>query len=322
VVGAGAAEGFDRAALAAAVTAHGAVVRVVVAQAAGSVPREPGAAMLVWTDAEGRPGQEGTIGGGALEWEAAAVARRLLSAGRWGRQLIRQPLGPGLGQCCGGHVTLLLERFGAEEVAHLATLDPMRGFVRPVASGASPDAGRFTKPGNHSILLDYGRLVEPFAAPALPVWLYGAGHVGRAVVRVAEGLPLAVTWVDTAPERFPQPTSPHASRLVAADPSRVVAHAPDAAVHLVMTHSHALDLAICRVVLVRPHRRLGLIGSATKKARFVARLRAAGLTEAQVAGLTCPIGERGLGKLPAAIALGVVRDLLLLAEPAALERSA
>jgi xanthine dehydrogenase accessory factor len=315
--------GFDLPALRTAVAAHGAVVRVVIADFRGSTPRESGTAMLVWDD-----GQAGTIGGGALEWDAAALARRLAAApGLWTRQLIKRPLGPALGQCCGGHVTLLLERFAAAEIAHLAGLETARHFVRPVASGVSPsgaralDAARSRRGARSGESTGAGlrgeSMVEPLALPALPLWIYGAGHVGRAVVRAATDLPLAVTWIDTAADRFPQDMPPHADPLVAAEPARAVVHAPEDAAHLVMTYSHTLDLAICHAVLARPFRHLGLIGSASKRARFLSRLRDLGHGEAALARLTCPIGDRSLGKLPAAIALGVVAEMLRLTEASA-----
>lgn len=100
--------GFDLTALRAAVARRGRAVRVVVAEARGSSPRAPGAAMLVWAD-----GFSGSVGGGALEWEALAEARRLLARGG-GAAVRRFPLGPGLGQCCGGAVTLAFEAYDAE----------------------------------------------------------------------------------------------------------------------------------------------------------------------------------------------------------------
>jgi xanthine dehydrogenase accessory factor len=165
-----------------------------------------------------------------------------------------------------------------------------------------------------------GAFAEPLAAPDLPLWIWGAGHVGRAIVRAAEGLPLAITWIDVAPDRFPDPVPPHAAPLVAADPARAAAHAPADAAHLVLTYSHALDLAICHAVLGRPFRHLGLIGSASKRARFLSRLRDLGHGEAALARLACPIGDRSLGKRPAAIALGVLTEMLRLAEGAAATR--
>ncbi len=313
--------GFDLAQLSAAVDRHRQVARVVVADFKGSTPRETGAAMLVWRD-----GQSGTIGGGALELEATTRARDLLGeAGPWGRRLDRLPLGPALAQCCGGAVTLLIERYSPDEIDALAALGTP-SFIRPVASGLPPDGpgldparlARAVRSGTLPLggLVD-GIMVEPWSVPRLPVWLYGAGHVGRAIVHAAEGLPLEITWIDTGPGRFPDPVPAHVTRLVAADPVRVVCHAPDAAAHLVLTYSHALDLGICHAVLGRPFHHLGLIGSASKRARFLKRLRDLGHDDGSLARLVCPIGDRSLGKEPAAIALGVLSDLLRLSQAAA-----
>ncbi len=311
--------GFDLAALAAAVAREGAVARVVIAGFRGSTPRETGAAMLVWDG-----GQSGTIGGGALEFEAAEVARRLAARREpWARELLRLPLGPALGQCCGGHVTLLIERFTADEIATLRALGE-GVFTRPVASGEPPSAPplaaarlrRATRAGEPEAGLLGDLMTEPMAAAAAPLWLYGAGHVGRAIVRVAEGLPFAITWIDTARERFPETIPSHVTPLVAAAPARVVRLAPDDAIHFVLTYSHALDLEICHAVLGRPFRHLGLIGSESKRARFLSRLRELGHSEASLARLRCPIGDRSLGKLPAAIALGVVAEALRVSESA------
>jgi xanthine dehydrogenase accessory factor len=281
--------GLDRAAVAAAVAAQGRVARVLILAHAGSTPREAGTAMLVWDG-----GQQGTIGGGALEHEAARRARALLAEpGPWRRARIAQPLGPALGQCCGGSVTLLIEAFGPQELAAI----PERGvFRRPSASGGAPGP--------------QGEVAEPVGAPAAPLWLYGAGHVGRALVGVLAGLDWRVTWVDDARDRFPDAIPAHADMLVAADPARAVALAPGDAHHLVMTYSHALDLDICHAVLSRDFASLGLIGSATKRARFLRRLADLGHPPGRLARLTCPIGDPSLGKEPQAIAVGVVHRLL------------
>ncbi|WP_118137212.1 xanthine dehydrogenase accessory protein XdhC [Oceanicella sp. SM1341] len=316
--------GIDISRLCAAVAREGSVVRVVVTATGGSAPREAGAAMLVWHD-----GQEGTIGGGALEFEATARARALLDApGPWARAEAALALGPALGQCCGGSVKLLLERFGEAEADHLAAL--VRGgasmLARPTASGEAPLAGvapphaplglqrllRAARAGasGGSALVDGGWAVEPVAGPGRPVVLYGAGHVGRALVHVLDGLPYRVLWVDSAAARFPERLPPHAERLVAANPADAVRHAPEEARHIVMTCSHALDLEICHRVLSRPSGRLGLIGSASKAARFRSRLTALGHGPAALARLDCPIGDRALGKAPAAVALGIAAQML------------
>lgn len=193
--------------------AHGPVTRVVVADIRGSTPREVGAAMLVWHD-----GQSGTIGGGTLEYEAAQAARR----GQTG--LIRKALGPDLGQCCGGAVSLLFERITAKEVAQIETR-PV--FARPVdaTAGDMPlsverilararDRGDIPAP----CLID-GWMIEPVTPDAAPMWIWGAGHVGRALVDVMAPLPdLALTWVDTAANRFPDRIPEGVTALPAAAP--------------------------------------------------------------------------------------------------------
>jgi xanthine dehydrogenase accessory factor len=292
---------LDLSALGAALEAHGRVARVVVAEARGSAPREAGAAMLVWAG-----GQSGTIGGGALEWEAAARARDLLAQEAPAPRVDRLALGPALGQCCGGSVVLVTEVLAALP----QTLAGVRALAlddRPTPLGVHRMLDRAraqgTRPGT---ALVEGWLVEPVAGPQRALWVWGAGHVGRALVAVMAPLPgLAITWIDTAPDRFP-PDPPRGVRILPApDPVAAVALAPPSAEHLVLTFSHALDLALCHRLLGHGFARLGLIGSATKRARFASRLADLGHTTAEIARVDCPIGDPALGKHPQAIAIGV-----------------
>ena len=231
------------------------VIRITVTRTAGSAPREAGAQMLVWADRT-----EGTIGGGALEWEAMAEAHRMLQAGR-SRHSASIPLGPAMGQCCGGSVSLLWEE------AEVMT-----------------------------------------SSPARPLWIYGAGHVGRALVNVMAPLPdFDITWVDTQADRFPQTD---VTTLVAADPTLVVKHAPIDADHLIFTYSHAIDLGLCNAILNHRFHSVGLIGSATKWARFRSRLAAMGHSNADISRIACPIGDPSLGKHPAEIAIGVASAMI------------
>ncbi|SHI97720.1 molybdenum cofactor sulfurylase [Wenxinia saemankumensis] len=233
-------------------------IRVRVARVQGSAPREVGAAMTVRAD-----GQEGTIGGGRLEWEAAAEARAMLAEGRTERRRTI-PLGPALGQCCGGTVTL-----------SFAAIDRVE------------------------------------AAARVPLWIWGAGHVGRALAQVMAPLPgWAVTLVDFDTARLPDPLPDGVTPLIAADPARLAPHAPTDADHLIVTHSHELDLALCDGLLRRGFASCGLIGSATKWARFRKRLTALGHDTAQISRIACPIGDPALGKHPHAIAVGVAAALL------------
>ncbi|MEQ9122664.1 MAG: XdhC family protein, partial [Alphaproteobacteria bacterium] len=153
---------------------------------------------------------------------------------------------------------------------------------------------------------------EPEAEAPAVLFLYGAGHVGRAVVKAFEDLPFQVFWADMAAERFPDRIPANAQRLVARDLGRAAAHAPAGAWHAVMTYDHAVDLDICRRVLARgDFAYLGLIASRTKRARFLARLRASGLPDATVARLHAPLGLAGLqAKSPAIIAASLAADLL------------
>ncbi|WP_095590152.1 xanthine dehydrogenase accessory protein XdhC [Actibacterium ureilyticum] len=326
---------FDLQELRRAVAAHGIVARVVVAATAGSVPREVGAAMLVWPG-----GQSGTIGGGALEYQAAGTARGWLSgaiaapqarlgptgaaasqmrprrAGAPLARLTRHPLGPQLGQCCGGAVSLLTEFFD-----HAALpLPDDTAFARAVAADApaapplkvariTAQARNGTAPARAS-LID-GWFVEPIRRPQRPVWIHGAGHVGRALVETLAPLPdLALTWTDISAARFPAPLPQGVTQLIAANPADLIPHAPSDAEHLILTYSHALDLELCHRVLSQGFGFCGLIGSATKWARFRNRLRQLGHADAQIARICCPIGQPSLGKHPQAIAIGVAATLL------------
>ncbi|MFO7854477.1 MAG: xanthine dehydrogenase accessory protein XdhC [Paracoccaceae bacterium] len=328
-------------------TASGPVCRVVVAEAKGSAPREAGAAMLVRAD-----GFEGTVGGGALEFEALAEARRRLAAGREGWRAF--PLGPALGQCCGGAVTLAFEVWDAARVRGLPALRwlarpvgaegpalavtaeagaPARiaapGLPEPVGAGADPEGAaldaapapiraalRAARSGKGpGTVWAGGWLGEPVAPARTPLWLWGAGHVGRAVVRAFDGLPFAITWVDDAPERFPETPPGRAAVRVAPDPIALVPEAPVEAAHLVMTYSHATDLALAHAILRRGCARLGVIGSRTKAARFRARLAALGHPGGEIDRMEMPIGLRGPdgplgGKAPAEIAVSVAADHL------------
>lgn len=298
---------IDLAALSDAIAAHGRVARIVVASVDGSAPREAGAAMLIWRD-----GSTGTIGGGALEWDAMARARGLLLSGGTAT-LDRVPLGPALGQCCGGAVTLLTEIFEASTLprpeagvfARAVDGRPMplavkRLLARARGTGSQPD-----------LALGQGWMVEPVLAPRQPLWIWGAGHVGRALVAVLAPLPdFAITWVDVARDRFPDVFPPEVTILPAADPARLVPHCPKGAAHLVLTYSHALDLELCHRLLTHGFASMGLIGSQTKWARFRSRLQALGHSHPQIARIRCPIGDPALGKHPQKIAIGVAAEML------------
>jgi xanthine dehydrogenase accessory factor len=240
---------------------------VQVLQARGSVPREAGTRMLVAADAVA-----GTVGGGHLELQAIARARAQLAAGSTAPQDQAIALGPTLGQCCGGALTL-----------RTAPLDA-------AALAAWPDE-----------------------APLFTLQLYGAGHVGRAIARLLDSLPCRVQWIDAREDEFPdRPSAAHVERLCVEPVQSEVAQAPGGAFFLVLTHSHELDLALAEAILRRgDFGFFGLIGSATKRARFERRLAQRGVAAEALARLHCPIGVPGIpGKQPEVIAVAVVAQLL------------
>jgi xanthine dehydrogenase accessory factor len=233
----------------------------------------------------------------------------------------RFALGPSLGQCCGGAVVLWTEVFEAvpEVVSGVVARGPdeMPLAVKRVLAAARGQGVR-PAPG-----LVAGWLVEPVAGVERQVWVWGAGHVGRALVSVLAPLPgIAVTWVDVAAERFPDVVPEGVTVVPARDPALVADHAPLGAEHLVLTFSHALDLELCHRLLLRGFRSCGLIGSATKWGRFRSRLRALGHETGEIGRIRCPIGDPSLGKHPQAIAVGVVVELLKAPKAAAWEKQA
>ncbi|NBZ88622.1 xanthine dehydrogenase accessory protein XdhC [Stagnihabitans tardus] len=274
---------------------EGPVTRVLIAAHDGSSPREPGTSMLVTPTRT-----HGTIGGGALEHQATQAARRHLGP----PQVSRIPLGPALGQCCGGAVTLVTETLAElpKGPLHAVSLDgsPMplavkRLMAQARAQGALPET---------QIL--QGWLIDPIAPPRIPVWLWGAGHVGRAIAATLSPLPnLGITWIDIAQDRFPR--QPNTTQLPVPDPATAVTLAPREAHHLIVTFSHQLDLELCHRLLAHGFASCGLIGSETKWARFRSRLQALGQDPTAI---TCPIGDPRLGKHPQAIAIGVAHQLM------------
>ena len=293
---------FDLPALTAAVHQYGRVARVVIASHDGSAPRETGASMLVWAS-----GQSGTIGGGALEHQATLAARAQTQA----CTLARIPLGPALGQCCGGAVTLVTEVFTASTlpqgpiVARSVDGSPMPLAVQRLMAQAR---GQGAQPVTQLL---QGWLVEPVLTPKRQLWLWGAGHVGRAIAAVMAPLPdLSITWVDVALDRFPDAIPLGVTALPAPDLAQAMALAPRDAEHLILTFSHILDLDICHRALLHGFLRCGLIGSTTKWVRFQKRLTELGHSPFDIAKITCPIGQPALGKHPQAIALGVAAEFL------------
>jgi xanthine dehydrogenase accessory factor len=249
-------------------------------------------------------GLAGTIGGGALEHQAMAQARAILALppGSWRVQ--DYPLGPLLGQCCGGRVRLLVE--------HLASVPDGEG---PFEVTLADRVERRLPPGERPGTMEArgplptagARFLEPVEMDCLPVCLFGAGHVGRAIAARAPGLPLHLAWYDSRPEMAETPG------VVLADEAAMAsraAEAPAGEAVVILTHDHGLDYRLVAAALGSPARFVGLIGSRSKRARFLKRLAADGVDAAR---LTCPIGLPGIeGREPEVIAIATLAQLLAL----------
>jgi xanthine dehydrogenase accessory factor len=302
---------------------HGAAALVTLAQAQGSSPREIGVRMVVAPDGA----FTGTIGGGALEWGALAEAQALL-ARRGGPAVARldRALGPDLGQCCGGRVLLTIERFGpadsdavaalakAEQAGVLTTIAVVGGDGRLARRPAKANEGRAPRPA-YEVQSD-GRVYERFGDEPTPFYLFGAGHVGRALAVALAPLPFLVTWIDTRPGAIPEIFPTNVTAVPQGDPVELLGRAPDGAFVVVMTHSHALDLDLVIAALQAnrfPY--VGLIGSTTKRARFTSAMQKMGMTADAVGKLVCPIGLTAIkDKAPAAIAASVAAQVLVARE--------
>jgi xanthine dehydrogenase accessory factor len=308
---------------------HPAVVRVTVIALRGSAPREAGATMLV-----DPLGTVGSIGGGRLEWQATLAARELLCVRDAAPVRIADLiLGPDLGQCCGGRVELWLERLTRDDLPWL------RGAARSVlrarahrdethktsyvvmtefSGGVASHRLQRTAPGTVNFNLRRAAsgdltLLEPLSAPRPRLWVFGAGHVGQALVRLLSELAIFdITWVDSRPELLPAHLDGCVTTLASAKPVDLVDAAPAGTRYVVLTHDHALDYELCRSILRRGDSSwLGLIGSASKSARFRSRLLRDGISRDTLSTLTCPIGIPGIAsKLPASIAISIAAQLL------------
>jgi len=313
-------------------------VLVTVAGVRGSAPREIGAKMIV-TSGE----TIGTIGGGQLEYQSTRVAVEMLND-RVSR-LRSFPLGSSMGQCCGGVVEILFEPVADGLPAWLRDLGALHGQREPTviatrisrsrpaklivtaneiygAKGDRDDAAFAAKArqilaDNPVSTRDVQEFYEPIVAPDLNIAVFGAGHVGTAVVNALSVLDCNIRWIDSRPKMFRQVPA-NVQAIDAPDPVLEVAAMPADSYYLVMTHSHAVDFEVCdRILRRRDARYCGLIGSLSKRRRFEKRYRQQGLSQALIDQLICPIGVDGIsGKKPAEIAVAAAAEILKVRERA------
>ncbi|BBB69730.1 xanthine dehydrogenase accessory protein XdhC [Undibacterium sp. YM2] len=313
-------------------------ILVTVATVLGSGPREPGAKMLVTADE-----LFDTIGGGHLEMKATEIARSMLAMPESQlaaqRRFERFPLGPSLGQCCGGVVHLAFERVQADSLAYLNCLNQRwrlgQDSWRLLALDSAQEPSLCDANGTYltgpawptglpvqidtsnpcQVLTDAAGqrwLLDSCLAYRAHLMLFGAGHVGAAIVRAMADLPCRITWVDEREDMFPTRLAANVTVEATDTPEALIAKAAPGTSFLVLTHSHALDQKLSEHILRLPDVGwFGLIGSQTKRVQFERRLRERGIPATRLNDMVCPIGLPGIhGKQPAVIAASVVAQLL------------
>ena len=312
-------------------------VLVTVARVRGSCPREVGAQMLVFPDQT-----EGTIGGGNFEYSAIDLAREILSDCDDNAIIQDYPLGPALGQCCGGVVTLLFEPLNEALLQHfkqtvamafhgngsisivdlqapnqrmLQALDIVPVMLPVDVAAMGEKILRNTGEACQTIILNDNKkyLVQVVRHRRTALYIYGAGHVGRALVNAILPLDFDIHWIDMRAEEFPLnvaelPLAQH----VTDDPLEIARRSQSGAFHLILTHNHQIDFDICEILLGRDdYGYLGMIGSDTKRARFVRRFQNRRISQGQIDKLICPIGiSEVTSKRPAEIAIGVAAEII------------
>ncbi len=285
---------------------------VSVVETKGSTPREVGARIVV----NGKGEFFGSIGGGNMENTSLKSARKMLSQGQEIVAFEKYLLGPDLGQCCGGAVTVMTEVFLPSRIGEAEALASAE-TSGPIHSTSIINDDKITRSLNQSSnavlgLSSDGKLSETFGEKNHVVYIFGAGHVGRALMLSLAPLPLDITWVDSRVDEFPKVMPSNFKAITHDEPHTLLATAPSEALILVLTHDHALDFDIVYAALNRdcfPY--VGVIGSKTKKARFASKLKKAGLDQGLINHMICPIGVPGItSKKPAAIAVAITAELL------------
>ena len=304
-------------------------VVVTVAGIRGSAPREVGAKMLVTQSST-----FGTIGGGQLEYQCARLAFDMLGNDE-ALSMRKFPLGSSMGQCCGGVVDILFEPVASMLPSWLQDLRALHGqrqaavVATRLADGSKTIITTDSSFGDITMeptlvvtareSLANGRIgeqpdgwfFEMVIGSDLNIAVFGAGHVGSAVVQALSALDCNIRWVDSRRNLF-RKTPANVRTVETADPALEVAAMPAGSCYLVMTHSHAIDYEICDRILRRDDfMYCGLIGSLSKRRRFEKRYRAEGMPAAALEKLVCPIGVAGItGKKPAEIAVAASAEVL------------
>ena len=216
----------------------------------------------------------GTIGGGNLEYLVIEESKLMLK-NKSKRKKLNIPLGPGIGQCCGGYVEIIL-------TLHKNT-----------------DAAMKDEKVNESFKED--------------LYIFGAGHIGQALIEKIGNLNFNTYLIDSREEYLKMSVNKDVNYLLSKEPWKVVNKLKDNAYYVVLTHSHEYDLKILNEILTKKFTFVGLIGSTTKKKRFFKRLTENGHDKNIIKKIECPIGvDIGNSKAPNEIAFSIITRLIYL----------
>lgn len=248
------------------------IILITIIETKGSVPRNKNVKMIVSIDE-----QYGTIGGGELEYRTINEAINLLKDSSTKNKILNYPLGPSLGQCCGGFIKIKLEKFNRGQ--DLLKKNNLKNFI--------------TK--------NYKNL-----------YLFGAGHIAQSLSIKLDGTGFNVFIIDSREDFLSKIKSKYVTKVLAKNPEIIINNAPAKTFYLIMTHSHQIDLSICSSLLKKnDFSFIGLIGSKTKKNKFFKRLKNMGHKQEIINKIEIPIGLKGIeGKEPDIIAISIIARLL------------
>ena len=248
------------------------IVLIKIIDTKGSVPRNQNVCMVISNN-----NQFGTIGGGELEYRATKESLKLLKNMNAIEKILDFPLGPSLGQCCGGFIKIYLKKY-------------INGME----------------------LLDNHNLKNDILNKNNNLYIFGAGHVSAALMNKLDGIDFNVFVIDSREEYLSKIKLEYINTILAKNPEIIIKNAPSNAYYLIMTHSHQIDLSICSSILDNDNSSfIGLIGSETKKIKFYKRLQELGYNKKIVEKIACPIGNKRIaGKEPDVIAISIIARLL------------
>jgi len=238
----------------------------------GSVPRNENVFMVVTNNK-----QYGTIGGGELEYRVTNESIKLLNNIDSSKKILEFPLGPSLGQCCGGYIKIKLIKYK-----------------------------------NGKELLLENNLIDEILSNNKNLYIFGAGHVSNALMNKLEGVGFNIFVIDSRENYLTQVKHEYINAILAKNPEIIIKNSPPDSYYLIMTHNHQIDLLICASILKKKSFSfIGLIGSKTKKIRFYKRLLRMNFNEELINKIECPIGMTQIqGKEPDIIAISIIARLL------------